>query len=299
MRPITPGLARLVAAVSVVACVLWQSPAAAEDAPEALFSQGVALFEGEQYREAAEVFRRVFEIDPNPFVLFNIGRCYHELGELETATKYYDRSLALDGLPREAKIEAIKRLDDIQQALEARRAKDAAAERIGRALADARQALGDRAAELAPAAGAPGEPLGTVPPDDPQPAPGGRGALTWVGAGIGVVGLAAVGGGTWFALGVGDDLDRHSGLVDEYRTLQSQALESGDSELAGRALTMADEANTLATSIEQDQRFSVALFAAGGAMIIGGVVMILADSPDDTDVTVVASPTGFAVVGLW
>lgn len=293
----------ILAATLLAVCLLWGSPAASQEDPEALFGQAVELFQAEEYRDAVEIFRQVFELDPNPFVLFNIGRCYHQLGELETAAKYYDRSLALDGLPREAKVEAIKRLDDIQIALEHRRSKDGAVDRVHAALDTARSELTARVAVMPPETGegpngpekGAGRGTAPTPPEDE----GGRGTLTWVGVGLGVIGLAAVGGGTWFALQVNDDLDRHSGLVADYTALEAQALASADSELATQALSMADEANALAGDIEQDQRLGLALFAAGGAMVIGGVVMILADTPDEPDVTVIATPNGLAVVGLW
>jgi tetratricopeptide (TPR) repeat protein len=299
--PATTPLARLVCGALLALSLLLATPSHAQDAtPEALFSEGVELFNAEQYREAVERFRQVFEIDPNPFMLFNIARCYHELGELETAAKYYDRSLALDGLPRDAKVEAIKRLDDIQIAMEVRRTTQEAARRGARAHKAAREAIATRAAVVTPPdTGAEETGSGGVIPKDPDSVEPGRGSLTWVGATLGILGVVAVGGGTWFALQVGDDLDRHEALVADYSTLQAQALASGDAELAGRALSMADDANALATGIEQDQRLSLALFAGGGALIIGGVVMLLVDSPDEADVTVIATPNGLAVVGLW
>lgn len=291
------------AALALSLCLAFAAPAAAQDDdPEAMFSQGVELFNAGEYRDAAEKFRQVFEVDPNPFMLFNIARCYHELGDLETAAKYYDRSLALDGLPRDAKVEAIKRLDDIQVSLEQRRGTREATRRASLALRSAREALAASAAVKTTVT----EPVRTDGPADgssktakPATTDKGRGTLTWVGATLGVVGLAAVGGGTWFALQVGDDLDRHKGLVDDYTALQAQALASGDTALAAKALTMADNANVLATQIEQDQRLSLALFAGGGALVIGGIVMILVDAPEDTDVSVIATPTGVAIVGLW
>ncbi len=105
----------LAALISTIA-PLAASEAHAQDAsapiadPGLLFETGVELYRSGQYALAIEVFRQVFELDPNPFVLFNIGRCHEELGQLKEAVRYYKQALLLDGLTLEAKAEAIKRL---------------------------------------------------------------------------------------------------------------------------------------------------------------------------------------------
>ncbi|MEO1267834.1 MAG: tetratricopeptide repeat protein, partial [Myxococcota bacterium] len=154
---------------------------AQEDDAVALFKKGVELFRQERYVEARDVFRRVFELDPNPFVIFNIGRCYEELGELEEAVRYYDRSLKLEGLPEQAKVEAIKRIENLEpliQAIKTRRTAVAeAAIRVDRsfyvAQNDARK---------------------SNPLTQPVPAES-RTAVTWIGVGTASLGLLALGAG--------------------------------------------------------------------------------------------------------
>ncbi len=287
----------VVTAVAILTCLGAGTAAAQDESAGDLFSQGVELFHNKDYRDASDVFRRVFAIDPNPFVLYNIGRCYQELGELEIAVKYYDQALHLGELPRDAKVEAIRRLDAIQTALEVRSVREDSGRRLWASLAKARADLGAAEAALLPAT-----PAVATPPPTPGNTQEGmaEGTLTWVGIAVGALGITALSGGVYFAVQAGDDLAQQRRRVDDFRQLEDQALTTGDPFIAAQALATAEEANRMASDVEQSQRLSVALFAAGGAMLIGGAVMVLADDEAaETDVTVILTTDGFAVTLLW
>lgn len=272
------------------------SPAAQEQDAIALFEQGVELFNARKFREARDVFRRVFELDPNPFVIFNIGRCYEELGELEEAVRYYDRSLKLEGLPEAAKIEAVSRIEQLAPRIEAiktrRKAVAEAALRVDRSFYVAQTDARNKAEMI------------TSPP--PPVEPPGRTALTWIGVGTSSVGLIALGAGLLVDLNIGDKLDEQDALIASYQTLGQEAIAQRDPDKAAAAIAQANEVNALADEIEDDQLAASLLFGAGGLLVVGGLVMILIDTPDDaapaepnTSLQLIPAPGGVGVVATW
>ncbi|MBK6689730.1 MAG: TonB-dependent receptor [Deltaproteobacteria bacterium] len=60
------------------------------------FQQGMAALEAGRYREGIDLLTKAYEIRPHRNVLFNIGRAYASLGELDQATDYFERYLATD-----------------------------------------------------------------------------------------------------------------------------------------------------------------------------------------------------------
>lgn len=231
-----------------------------------LFQRAVGLFRDKSYREAIAVFRQVFERDPNPFVLFNIGRCYEELGELEDAAKYYQRSVGLEGLPREAKVDALMRLEHMEETLKVR-----VSEREARAEALKRIDRGVFAARAASSQGFSG-PVGPEPDDGAGP-----GWPTWLGGGLlglGVVSLTL--GGIVYA-DVESGLDRQKELSAQYVATGNDALRTKDADKARAAQGKASEVNALADEIEASQRWSAGLFTAGGIFLISGLALVTFD----------------------
>jgi len=282
------GVALLCGAVPVGGLGIEQVQA--EQPPEELFGQAVGLFQGGQYREAIAIFRKVFEKDPNPFVLFNIGRCYQELGELEDAARYYQRSVSLEGLPREAKVDALMRLENLEDVLKERSvmraARTEAHVRVDRGLFVAARSLGD----------------------GPVTSSGSSGdhVWTWVGAGIAAVGLGVtVGGGVVYS-DVESNLDRQSELAEIYRTTGNDALRTDDAAKARTARQAATEVNALADTIEGDQLLSGVLFTVGGALVVGGATLIVLDQlgltssgEEATSLYVVPTGQGVGLVGRF
>lgn len=93
---------------------LWaQGPRTPEDRAAELASQGVALFQKGLYNEALTRFLDSYETARIPEVIWNIGRCYEELGDLGSALRYFEefQPLAPDEAARRkarAKIEEIR-----------------------------------------------------------------------------------------------------------------------------------------------------------------------------------------------
>jgi tetratricopeptide (TPR) repeat protein len=290
MMTARPGAALTLAAAALFApllplCHPAQLAAQTQPDPVRLFEEGVARFNQRQFREAAEIFRAVFELDPNPFVLFNIGRCYEELGDAEAAVRYYQRALALDGFPRDARLEAITRLEQLEPLLEQRDREAAlmmarSATGLG-ALSAEREASREAQARLqaqAPPDPVEPPPLPPLPPMPPPPPT--RGTLSWVGLGVSGLGLASLGTGLAFTLGISDDLDQQAALRQEYLDLRQRAL-NGEAALAPQALRAGEDANALASDIKAQQLTAGLFLGAGALCVVGGLVLFAVDTPGD------------------
>jgi len=55
---------------------------------------GKVHFEQHRYRDALQEFKRAFDLAPLPDLLYNIGRCQEQLGQLAPAAESYRRYLA-------------------------------------------------------------------------------------------------------------------------------------------------------------------------------------------------------------
>ena len=77
----------LVAAVTLAAGALAQEDAAA------LYGQSEALYRAGHYDEAAALLAKAYALQPDPALLFNLGRCYERAGQLAPAVDAYARYL--------------------------------------------------------------------------------------------------------------------------------------------------------------------------------------------------------------
>lgn len=92
-RPVRVGVLALVAvavAAGSVRPLPAQTPRSAEERASDLASQGVALFQEGRYRDALMRFLDSYAHAKIPVVIWNIGRCYEELGDLGSALRYFE-----------------------------------------------------------------------------------------------------------------------------------------------------------------------------------------------------------------
>ena len=76
-----------------------QGPAASDERPpDPAFTQtlqeGNAAFKAGRYKEAGDLFRQAFEIDPRGNLLYNIAVCYEKAGDPINALQFYERFIA-------------------------------------------------------------------------------------------------------------------------------------------------------------------------------------------------------------
>jgi tetratricopeptide (TPR) repeat protein len=301
-----------------------QAQESPQESPVQLFEEGMRRFGAKDYKSAVEVFRRVFQLDPNPFVLYNIARCYEELGDPDSAVRYYQRALALDGLPKEVRKETVARLERLEIALQGMQRDEAGrlarvgvelarvsggrdADRLSMEQAQERQAQEDEARRQAQARdeeerrrqeAARLERLRRAEEER-------RGPMTW--AGLGLVGGGAVtlgvGGLLW--AGLAEDADTHQGLREAYERDRARALSEDDPALARAALGHADEANRLGQQMDGDQALTLGLLGVGALALVGGGVLLWLDTPEAgleepaVQWRLDLAPTGAALSGSW
>ena len=86
-------------------------PAAAEDAAmraaKRHYERGEKLFALGKFDEALDEYQKAFDAKPLPGFLFNIGQCYRNLGETDSAIFTYKKFLKLDpDAPNREKVQA-------------------------------------------------------------------------------------------------------------------------------------------------------------------------------------------------
>lgn len=68
--------------------------AAAKRGAEQLNEQGLELYAEQDYRHALERFIGAYALERDPNLLFNLGRCYEQLGESDAALEKYQQFIA-------------------------------------------------------------------------------------------------------------------------------------------------------------------------------------------------------------
>ena len=64
-----------------------------------LNEQGLALYSARDFRHALEKFVGAYALEPDTNLLFNIGRCYEQLGESDAALEKYQQFISEPGAP--------------------------------------------------------------------------------------------------------------------------------------------------------------------------------------------------------
>jgi hypothetical protein len=151
-----------------------------------LNEEGAAFYAARDYRRAIEKFIQAYAIDEDPNLLFNIARCYEELGEVDAAIEKYENFLKTPGADTRGR------------------------QRARESLASLRASKETAVADTAPA-------TSSTAPAEAQPQPSGApeaavaeesNVLSWLTLG-GSVAFAAI-GTTFYVLGAGD----HSEVTD-------------------------------------------------------------------------------------
>lgn len=81
---------------------------------------GVTLFKAARYPEALALFLTSYTKQKIPEVVWNIGRCYEEMGDLDNALKYFEEFRVMSPT-REKKTAARAKIDQVKEKIEAAR----------------------------------------------------------------------------------------------------------------------------------------------------------------------------------
>jgi tetratricopeptide (TPR) repeat protein len=103
--------------LAVLAVVLSVRVAAADDTATRTakrhFERGQKLYALTKFREALDEYQQAFDARPIPDFLFNIGQCYRNLGDYDSAIFSYKKYLdATPDAPNRAQVEQL--IDDLQ-----------------------------------------------------------------------------------------------------------------------------------------------------------------------------------------
>jgi tetratricopeptide (TPR) repeat protein len=81
-----------------------------------LNEEGAAFYAARDYRRAIEKFIQAYAVDTDPNLLFNIARCYEELGEVDAAIEKYETFLKTPGADTRGRQRARESLAALRQA---------------------------------------------------------------------------------------------------------------------------------------------------------------------------------------
>jgi len=87
---------------------------------ESLVGQATAKFKEKDYNGAVALFERAYAVQPEPAILFNIGRIYEEAQNAEAAIGYYERFIADESVEPKDQEKAVQRLQVLRTIVEIR-----------------------------------------------------------------------------------------------------------------------------------------------------------------------------------
>jgi len=96
------------------AVVLAQEEVAKVDV-DAEFGKAQEAFAAARYAEALVSLEKVYAIEPDPVILYNIARCHQELEHWDEAAAAFDKALADEALPDPLRQEAVVHAETVRQ----------------------------------------------------------------------------------------------------------------------------------------------------------------------------------------
>ncbi len=118
--PHAHGHARALALALAAAVAIFPAPAAAEDGGDSsrtneLNEAGARLYREHNYHRAIEKFIEAYAIDHDPNLLFNVARCYEELGDTRAAIEKYTAYLSAPGADAAGRLRADQSLRALRE----------------------------------------------------------------------------------------------------------------------------------------------------------------------------------------
>ena len=91
------------------------SPDEAFERAEALRLEAIEAYNAGDLETTLEKFKAAYDVDPSPAFLFNVGRVYEEMGELERALDYYEKFARQPRLRLEEREQAAERIEVLRK----------------------------------------------------------------------------------------------------------------------------------------------------------------------------------------
>jgi tetratricopeptide (TPR) repeat protein len=203
-----------------------------------LNEQGAAFYAARDYRHAIEKFIQAYAVDSDPNLLFNIARCYEELGEVDAAIEKYETFVSTPGADAKGRQRASESLSALRQSKLTPRTPTPVV------------------SQGQPAVGQPSPGSAAVPADSGS---GGTALMPWLTLGGGVVFAAA--GATFYVMGAGD----HSEVEDA----------NGYGDPNGVSTMTRQQASDLVSAGDTKKLIGGIGMGVGGALLATYVVMLL------------------------
>ncbi len=96
------------------------APAAETETFETLVGLATGKFKEKDYAGAVALFERAYAVQPEPAILFNIGRIYEEAQNAEAAIGYYEKFIADENVEPKDQEKAVQRLQVLRTIVEIR-----------------------------------------------------------------------------------------------------------------------------------------------------------------------------------
>lgn len=217
---------------------------ARKEAARGMFRVALEAFKGGRFQEALDKLEEVYKLDPNPIILYNIGRALEELGRLAEAAEYFQRAVADPALPEQLQAEVGRRLPKVLPVLKFRESRLASSQNVALGLVRARDASRQEAQRLEEAR----KPKVVQEPPGLVERP-----LFWGGVGASALGAGLLVGGFLIDQGLSDPIEE----LKDPETRQSAA-----------------RTRALQSEIESDQLLATIFYIGGGVLLAGGGTLL-------------------------
>lgn len=123
--PYVPVALRVAPVPAAAAPAASPAPAADGETFESLVDQARGKFKDKDYVGAVALFERAYSLQPEPAILFNIGRIYEEANNIDAAIAYYEKFIADDSVDMGQRDKALARLSALEKIVEIRKKEEA------------------------------------------------------------------------------------------------------------------------------------------------------------------------------
>lgn len=120
MLVLAPAAGGVATGAATTTATAGAAPAGETETFESLVGQATGKFKEKDYAGAVALFERAYAVQPEPAILFNIGRIYEEAQNAEAAIGYYEKFIADDGVEAKDQEKAVQRLTVLRTIVEIR-----------------------------------------------------------------------------------------------------------------------------------------------------------------------------------